>query len=182
MPGLTVTEKEHWKDRIGKRIEKKIEVVSAEDPNLLDRVHREARERALASLGLSEMQQALDGVEQQKSALDKRERQIQRAMLAHVRGVPVEDIDDYHTYRFDHEVDNAVNRRQAVHEDELLAEGEIGQRILKLREEKDNLLDTVWLATSPKQIKELWSKVADLLGDDQTQLQRDALAIVPAEE
>jgi hypothetical protein len=38
------------------------------------------------------------------------------------------------------------------------------------------------LGTSPKQIKELWSKVADLLGDDQTQLQRDALAIVPAEE
>ena len=75
-----------------------------------------------------------------------------------------------------------MNRRQAVHEDELLAEGEIGQRIMKLREEKDNLLDTVWLATSPKQIKELWSKVADLLGDDQTQLQRDALAIVPAEE
>ena len=178
MPGLTVTEKEHWKDRIGKRIEKKIEAVSAEDPNLLDRVHREARERALASLGLSEMQQELDGVEQQKSALDKRERQIQRAMLAHVRGV----LDDYHSYRYDHEVDNAVNRRQAVHEDELLAEGEIGQRILKLREEKDNLLDTVWLATSPKQIKELWSKVADLLGDDQTQLQRDALAIVPAEE
>ena len=87
-----------------------------------------------------------------------------------------------HTYRYDHEVDNAVNRRQAVHEDELLAESEIGQRILKLREEKDNLLDTVWLATSPKQIKELWSKVADLLGDDQTQLQRDALAIVPTEE
>jgi len=128
------------------------------------------------------MQQALDGAEQQKSALDKRERQIQRAMLAHVRGVAVEDIDDYHTYRYDHEVDNAVNRRQAVHENELLAEGEIGQRILKLREEKDNLLDTVWLATSPKQIKELWSKVADLLDDDQTQLQRDALAIVPAEE
>ena len=97
MPGLTVTEKEHWKDRIGKRIDKKIEAVSAEDPNLLDRVHREARERALASLGLSEMQQELDGVEQQKSALDKRERQIQRAMLAHVRGVPVEDIDDYHS-------------------------------------------------------------------------------------
>ncbi|QDU74649.1 hypothetical protein Pan97_16610 [Bremerella volcania] len=182
MPGLTVTEKEHWKDRIGKRIDKKIEVVSAEDPNLLDRVHREARERALASLGLSKMQQELDEVEQQKSALEKRERQIERAMLAHVRGVPVEDIDDYHSYRYDHEVDSAVNRRQAVHEDELLAESENGQRILQLREEKDNLLDTVWLATSPKQIKELWSKVADLLGDDQTQLQRDALAIVPAEE
>ena len=75
-----------------------------------------------------------------------------------------------------------MGHRQAVYEDELLVENETGQRILKLREEKDNLLDTVWLATSPKQIKELWSKVAELLGDDQTQLQRDALVIIPAEE
>ena len=40
----------------------------------------------------------------------------------------------------------------------------------------------VWLATSPKQIKQLWSKVAELLGDQQTQLQRDALAIDPVDE
>jgi len=40
----------------------------------------------------------------------------------------------------------------------------------------------VWLVSSPKQIKALWSKVADLLGDEQTQLQRDALAIDPVEE
>ena len=36
MSGLTVTEKEHWKDRINRRIDKKIEVISAEDPNLFD--------------------------------------------------------------------------------------------------------------------------------------------------
>ena len=182
MPGLTVTEKEHWKDRIGKRIDKKIEAISAEDPNLLDRIHREARLRALSSLGLAEMQRELDEVEQQKSLLQKRERQLERAMLAHLRGVPVEDIDDYQAYGYEREVDSAVSRRQTIHEDELLVENEIGQRILKLREEKDNLLDTVWLATSPKQIKELWSKVAELLDDDQTQLQRDALAIVPTED
>ena len=103
-------------------------------------------------------------------------------MLAHVRGIPVDDLDDYSAYRHDREVDNAVARRQAVHEDELLAETETGLRILKLRQEKDNLLDTVWLATSSKQIKELWSKVAELLDDDQTQLQRDALTIAPSKE
>lgn len=182
MPGLTVTEKEHWKDRIGKRIAKKIEAISAEDPNLFDRVYRQARQRALESLGLSQMQEELDEVKRQQSALEKREQQIERAMLAHVRGVPVEDIDDYHSYCYDHEVDRAVNRRQDVHEDELLAESPIGQRILTLRAEKDNLLDTVWLATSPRQIRDLWSKVVELLGDDQTPLQREALAIAPAEE
>ena len=51
-----------------------------------------------------------------------------------------------------------------------------------MRAEKDGLLDSVWLASSPKQIKDLWSKVAELLGDEQTQLQRDALAITPVED
>lgn len=182
MPGLTVTEKQHWKDRIAKRIDKRIEAISAEEPNLLDRVHRDGRERAFASLGLSEMQNELDGIEQQQQDLEKRKRRIERAMLAQVRGVPIEDIDDFQTYRYEQEVSGALNRRQVVHEDELLAESETGQQILALREEKENLLDTVWLATSPKQIKELWSKVAGLLGDNQTQLQREALAIPPVEE
>ncbi len=35
----------------------------------------------------------------------------------------------------------------------------------------------VWLATSGTEIRQLWRKVAELLGDEQTQLQKDALAI-----
>jgi len=177
--GLTITEKEHWKDRIARRIEKRIEAIFAEEPNLEDRIQREARQRALSSLGLSDQQTELDEIEKQKDALEKREKQIGKAMLARVRGVPVENIDDYGVYRYNTEVDNAVQRRQAVHEEELLAENEHGQQILRLRREKEDLLDTVWLATSGAQIKELWSKVADLLDDEQTQLQRDALAIKP---
>ena len=182
MSGLTVTEKQHWKERINRRIDKKIETISTEEPNLFDRIRREARQRALQSLGLAEMQAELDGIKQQQSVLEKRENQINKAMLAHIRGVPADDLDDYCAYRHDREVENAVERRQAVHEEELLAEGELGLRILQLRKEKENLLDTVWLATSPKEIKELWAKVTEILGDEQTQLQQDALAIEPMED
>jgi len=63
----------------------------------------------------------------------------------------------------------------------VLAESEIGRQILALQQEKDGLLDTVWLATSPAQVRTLWAKVAELLGDEQTRLQRDALAIAPME-
>ena len=45
-----------------------------------------------------------------------------------------------------------------------------------------SLLDTVWLATSGQQIKELWKKVADLLSEEQTPLQKEALAIQPVTE
>ena len=65
--------------------------------------------------------------------------------------------------------------------DELLAESDRGQQILRLREEKENLLDTVWLATSSTQVRELWAKVTELIGVKPTKLESDALAIVPAD-
>jgi hypothetical protein len=182
MPGLTVTEKEHWKERISRRIDKKIEAIAAEQPNLMDRVQRESREKALQSLGLAELQTEHDRLEAEKTTIEKRQQAIEKEMLAKVRGVPVDDIEDRFFYNADTEVTNAIQRRQKVHEDELFAQDPIGQKILALRLEKDELLDTVWLASSPKQIKELWTKVADLLGDEQTRLQKDALAIQPVEE
>ncbi len=177
MSGLTVTEKEHWKKRIARRIEKRIEAITAGDPNFFERIDRDARQRALESLGLAEYQTELDEIERQKETLEKGEKRLHKAMLAKIRGVEPDDLDDFFSYRRDSEVDNAVKRRKAVHEDELLAESELGQQVLRLRQEKDELQDVVWLASSPKQIKALWEKVAELLGDDQTQLQRDALAI-----
>ena len=100
-------------------------------------------------------------------------------MLAHVRGVPVDEVDDYQSYRYDHEVANAVQLRRAVHEEELLAESERGRKILELRREKEDLLDTVWLACSIKQVKDLWQRVAEVLNDQPTPLQRDVLNIEP---
>ena len=80
------------------------------------------------------------------------------------------------------EVTTAIERRQTVHEEELLARDPQGKRILTLRREKEELLDTVWLATSGKQIKELWQGVAELLSDEPTELQTQALRIEPIED
>ena len=180
MPGLTVSEKNHWKDRLSKRIDKRLDAIAAEDPNLLDRVKRQARERAMASLNLADLQVEIDEIERQEETLDKRKSLLNRTMLARVRSVPLETIDQHFSNSYyNNEVENAIKSRQTIHEDTLLAESTVGKRILDLRSERENLLDTVWLAASSKQIKELWAKVAELLGDEQTQLQRDALAIEP---
>ena len=133
-----------------------------------------------SSLGLADWQAELDNIEKQKEALERRYNQVRRAMLAHVRGVPIEDVDEApYKYHCTNEVDSAVDRRRKVHEDELLAESEIGREILRLRQEQDNLLDTVWLATSPTQLKTLWLKVNQLLANEPSQLERDALEIEP---
>lgn len=180
MAGLTVTEKEHWKDRLDRRIARRIETITTEDQGLLERIKEEARCQAIASLGLAELDAEARQIEQQQAALEERDRLVKRTMLAQVRGVPVETIDTgYYDYARCREIDKAIERRQAVHEDRLLAEHELGRRILALRQERERLIDTVWLATSSAAIRELWTKVGELLADEPTQLEREALAIQP---
>jgi hypothetical protein len=131
----------------------------------------------LQSLGLADIQADLDALAVQKDELERREQQAHRALLAVIRRVPTDEVQEAYFGRPHAEVARAVLARQAVHEAELLAEAEGGREVLRLRREKENLLDTVWLATSPQQVKDLWRKVAELLGEEPTALQRVALAI-----
>jgi len=179
MPGLTITEKEHWKNRISKRIDKQIETLWADDPNLQERIEREAAQQALASLGLAELHAELDEIERTEKTHERRKADLGKRMLAVVRRVAADEIKDYYAYRDDVETEGAIARRQAVFADQFLAQSPIGQQILKLRQEKDRLLDTVWLATSSAAIKSLWEKVGQLLGDELTSLEREALPIAP---
>ena len=184
--GLTVTEKNHWKDRIALRIDKRIEAIYAEDPNLRERVEREARAAALASLKLGDFDKRLAEIKAAKERLEKEERRLHAAELATVRGIAAEDIEErelgYYCHSQHSEVKSAIERRQAIHAAQILAQEERGRTILQFQEEKENLLDTVWLATSSSQLKELWSKVNSLLGATSTRLEQDALAIPPVED
>jgi len=183
MSGLTVTEKNHWRDRIAARIDRRIETILAGDPGLMSRIQGEARGKALESLGLAEHQAELDSIAKQKEVLDKRERLIRRTQLAQVRAVPLEDIEESRYYGArDQEIDTAIAKRQRIHEEQLLAEHEVGRRVLQLRSEKDNLLDVVWLATSSFLVRQLWSRVGELLGEKPTDLEKEALAIKPVGE
>jgi hypothetical protein len=182
MANLTVAAKTHWRDRIQARIDRRIEAITAGEPGLIERIKQEARVRALASLGLAEFQEELDRIVTRRAELDRRDTQIRKEMLARVRGVSADDLDCY-TRVHDHpEIRAAITRRQALHEEELLAGNELGRQVLRLRAEKENLLDVIWLATSSNQVRQLWTKVAELLGEEPTHLEREALSIPPAGE
>src|SRR6266481_407903 len=152
--GLTVTEKEHWKERIERRINKRIESVWASDPNLKERIDKEARQKALESLKLAELEQECDQIEEQRKQLEARDQQLARQKLAIIRGVPVDTIENNFSYHADQEIE-------------------------QLQDERENLLDTIWLATSPAQLKTLWTKVTELLHENATPLEKEALAIPP---
>jgi hypothetical protein len=79
------------------------------------------------------------------------------------------------------EVEGAVQARARAMEADILSESDLGKQVLSLRDEKDNLLDTVWLATSCSQIKELWEQVNALLELKPTALEEKALSITPIE-
>jgi hypothetical protein len=188
MPGLTVTEKEHWRQRISARIGKTIEAIKSKHPALFERVKREARTRALQSLGLAESYAALEQVQADAAALDRRRTRAQRAMLAVLRGVPLEEVSDSINVRFGRELPlaqeaaDAIDRRQEAHEEELLAGDPIGAEIANLQDERECLLGTVWLATSSVQIKPLWQRVSVVLGNEPTPLEREALVLAPMKE
>ena len=105
-----------------------------------------------------------------------------------MRGVPIEEISEGINIRYGREmplpidVADALDRQQELHEEQLLAGDAVGKEIVRLQAERERLLDTVWLATSSVQIRTLWPKVGELLGDETTQLERDALAIEPVKE
>ena len=107
-------------------------------------------------------------------------------MVATLRGVPIDEVTDSFSIRYGtelplpHEAAEAITRRQSAHQTQLLAGDPIGCEIARLEGERERLLDVVWLATSPSEVKQLWLKVGALLGDEPTRLEREALAIAPA--
>src|SRR5690606_424985 len=102
---------------------------------------------------------------------------VNKEMLAKATGRPVEELPAYSSHAYD--VDRAITVRTGQHEQELLEKSDLGRKILTLRREKEEMLDTVWLATSGKHIRELWSSVTELLQDSPTPLQTKALSIEP---
>ena len=182
--GITVAERNRWKERIAHRIEQRIETLVAKaDPTLLQRVSEEARQKAYESLGIQAQQQELEAIQKEKEKFERRERRLLAEQRAVLNGTTVEqELERGGYYRYDSDVENAVKARAKALEAEILAESELGSQVLALRREEDTLLDTVWLATSSSQIKELWEAVNSLLEAAPTALEEKALKIAPVQD
>lgn len=178
---ITVTEREHWKERIARRIDRAIEeVFSVEDPGLLERVKASAKEKAIESLGISSLMRRREEIKVEKENLGQEGIEVLRKMIAKIRSVDLSKVEKLSgDYYLPSEVDRALECRAEVIEQEMLAENPLGRQVLALRHEQEELLDTVWLATSGRQIKELWTSVISRLGHQSTELQETALNILP---
>jgi hypothetical protein len=176
--GLTVAEKEHWKERISARIKKKIDaLIATEDPGLLVRVQRKARMRACDGLGIGDEEREFLELDKEKRRIEKRQRRLRAEQIAKLRSTtPEQELETgVYLHPYDARVESDVRDRARALEDQILSESEVGRRVLTLRREQEHMLDTVWLATSCRQVRELWQKVTALLEEEPTPLEREVL-------
>lgn len=181
---LTVKEKEHWRERINQLVDKRVEsLIAANDPTLMQRVAEKAHKQAYVSLGIDAQQEEIEAIEERKKELEKRQVRLQAEQRAAINGTTLEEElerSSFYSTRAD-DIRHAVNSRADVLMDNILGTSTLGKQVIALRAEKDRMLDTVWLATSGKQIKDLWAEVNVLLEREPTELEGKALAMSPIE-
>lgn len=178
---LTVKEKEHWKDRIGRKINIAIEQLKLSDDasDELARIESEALQEAESSLGVTELLKRYRELVERRDSLKERLESVLSEIFRKLGSNY--STGGYHGTDLPRWVQAEIDQRAKLHRLTLLKDSEIGRKLLKLEREKEELLDTVWLSTSTKQIKQLWSDVAEMLKVEQTELQKQAIAMEPVE-
>ena len=173
MSKLTVTEKEHWKQRVERRIDRAIEELSLQHPQFMPDLRQQAKRKALAALKIDKLTDESDKLESTINELKSKQDALEKKIYLAASG---NDEVPRHVYGLRTETDKVVAQRQTIIEDELLADSSLGLQFLKLRREKEELLDTIWLATSNRQIRDLWSRVSEVLSEESTPLQNQILS------
>ena len=171
MSRLTVTEKEHWKSRIEHRINRAIEKLQTSNPQLMSTIRAEAKAQALVQLGITKLYLKRESLKASIKDLAQQADQLEETLFDTVLG-PKQP----YQYNRRSELDSRIAKEATRIEDELLSKDKLGMQIVKLRVEKESLLDTVWLATSSQQVRELWNQVSVVLGDEYTALQAEILS------
>ncbi len=147
---LTITEKQHWKDRIESRISKRIKRLKSGNHEFFSEISEKAKQQAIAQSKLAKDFDRLAVIEKTESELENEKEVLLVQMHNKLIGK------SYASYGVRDRISTRINELQREIEDELLGESDIGREIASLLAEKENLLDTIWLATSPRQVTELW--------------------------
>ena len=176
---LTMKEKDHWKERIEQKIERRINhIVEATDRGYLDEVKKKSRERAIKKLGLTEIRKQQADIDSKIDELNRELDRLNRTSIATVTSLADEEIAKMHSWEIQSAISSAIQTAQTSEERIVMEGDELGRAVLKLRDEQEELLDTVWLATSTKEIRDLWQSVAELLDETPATLQVAAMKSV----
>lgn len=179
---ISISEKQHWKERIEKKIKLRIHSLKSQDPALFKEAEVVARTTAIDSLGISD---DLDQIEQLKSQIETLENQKRDkgvSIIERLSGEPAMK-GYYSEYEFRNSLDNLLKTHIQKKLKDFLQASPLGREVAKLESEKENLMDTIWLATSSRQMSDMWTKVLKLLAEESTAFQQEILkSAKPGEE
>jgi len=179
---LTVTEKEHWKTRIEAKIDRRIQsLIAATNPSYLAEMKAKARSEAIKQLGIEGLVERKEQLKTAEAKLRDECEEVEVRIAAIVTGQKESEVRARSSYRLEQLATDGIEQSAALLEQKLMETDELGRQVLSLRNEREELLDTVWLATSPRQIRDLWNSVAELLAESPTTLQQAALNTEPVE-
>lgn len=173
MSRITVTEREHWQKRISRKIDKAIAALWDQDFKLGSKLRAKARKVVEERFG----RQAFEEHENLLKAQEAIVAQVNDSARSLLKILGHEDVSKLGNYRLlgnlAEWIQKAVDREYRT----ALKEVPIGRQIIDLEREKEELHDTVWLATSSLQVKELWKRFSSVLEDQPTRMQLEAIEI-----
>jgi hypothetical protein len=170
---LTVKEKEHWKERIEKKIEKAIEKAYRDEGNgLREKIRQQAKTRAMKHYGLEDYMRRYSSRKAQIAEL-----QSQQFRASEEASKPLESMSRFCWSDRHSLIEGVIERAAQDVEKEILQESEFGRKILRLEREREELIDTIWLATSTIQLRSLWKDFSAILEEEPTELQKQALDV-----
>lgn len=172
---ISVTEKEHIRELIEKRINAEIERISTENKQDADDIKAKARAQAIAALGLTQAIEDLDALELQLTKLNEK-----RSKLEH-KTLELLNIDISRNYNRNprQAIDAKIASASVSYEKTLIDAHPKLMKINELKAEKDNLLQTIWIATSNTQVKQMFDYLNALLGTKPTAFEQMAQKIPP---
>lgn len=172
---MTVAEKEALQKILSNKIKDRVEDLKIEAEVEFQEMQNKAEAQAVEQLGIQEEFIAAGRLYRE---FEEKEAQLKIIWRGMAEKLGSKDPG----WRPRGDVMGKVDKKAEIIKRSLMADHPIGKQILELRAEKKEMLGTIWLATSTKQVKDLWSHLDNLLGERMTQLEKDAMKIDPAKE
>ena len=166
---LSVSEKKELRSIIAARLTTRITQLKQEHKDVLATLAERARVEALAQLGIANGMAHLDILNEQKTALERDIDTAEAVVYDHIKHV--EHL-LYHTRP--ERIKEIISRTQKPIEEALFQATPLGQEVAALLAEQSRLEETVWAATSPRQVSEIFQALNTLLDERPTALEQAA--------
>lgn len=159
--GITVAEKEHWKERLAQRIDLRIDsLVSKGEPGFMADVEIKSLKRTKEKLGVAEELSEAQKLERQAEELSQQSRKIREEVYRKLKGLSPECY--VNIFQVGSSIQHILEQNAKLERRRVLEESELGRKVLELELKRETLVDSVWLATAPKQISDLWDSIESL--------------------